>query len=53
MRDPEETLQAEGSPALTQSAQSEFQVWKAPTLTTLKIEEQTLTKTGSADLGQY
>jgi hypothetical protein len=48
------TLQAEVSLVLIQSDQAEPQTWKAPTLTTWQVEEETLTKTGSAaDFGQY
>ena len=42
MRESKETFQAEVSLALTQGAQAEPQPWKAPALTTLKIEEETL-----------
>ena len=51
MRELKETLQAEASLALSQSAQAEAQAWKAPTLTTWKIEEETLTKIASGDFG--
>ena len=43
------TLQAGISVAPVQDAQPEREAWKAPTLTTSKIEEETLTKTGSGD----
>ena len=54
MRAPKKTPRAEVSLSPAQGAQSEPQAWKPPTLTTWKIEEETLTKTGSTgDFGQY
>jgi hypothetical protein len=54
MREANECLQAEASPAISQSSQHEPQAWNPPTLTTWEIGEETLTKTGSGEtLWQY
>jgi hypothetical protein len=54
MRGPEGTVLGGESLPLTKSVQSEPQAWNPPTLMTWKIEEETLTKTGSGpDFGQY
>ena len=42
MREPGKTLQTEVFLFPAQGAQTEPQTWKAPTLTTWKIEEETL-----------
>ena len=51
MRESQKTLQAEGSVGLTQRADFDPLTWNPPALTTWKIEEETLVKTGSRDFG--
>jgi len=48
MKDRQEVLETGVSLTPTQSAQSEPQPWKAPALTTWKIEDETLEPDGSA-----
>jgi hypothetical protein len=51
MKEAKESLQVGVSLTLTETPQSETQAWKAPTLMTWKIEEETLGGGGSGPDG--